>query len=83
MRRTDVVQLGIISNIHINAANAKRAMTRCWLKVKPSMPRKEVGTHHRKSVTRSTIGRRTQYFTLNFFFPAVSIVFSAIFEYYF
>ena len=34
----DVVQFGMISKIHIRAAKANRAMTRCWTTVRAGMP---------------------------------------------
>ena len=34
----------------------------------PRLPKKDVGQHHRKIVTVSTIGRSMQYFTLNLLF---------------
>ena len=62
----DVVQLGIISNIHISAANTNRAMTLCCTTVRAAIPNHETGIAQRKIVTISTMGRSTQYFTLNF-----------------
>ena len=66
--RSEVVQFGIISNIHIIAAKTKRAITLCWVAVRASIPKKDVGTAHRKTVTISTIGSRTKSLTLNLFF---------------
>jgi hypothetical protein len=62
---TDVVQLGMISKIHMRAAKTKRAIVRCWRTVSPSIPKKEVGTARMKIVISSTNGSSTQYFTEN------------------
>jgi hypothetical protein len=62
---TDVVQLGIISKIHMRAANTKRAIVRCCRTVSPSIPKKVEGTARRKIVISSTNGSSTQYFTEN------------------
>ena len=36
--RSEVLQFGMISKIHISAANTNRAITRCWTTVRASMP---------------------------------------------
>jgi hypothetical protein len=41
--KTDVVQMGIASEIHIDAANMNSAMTRCSITVNPGMPKLSVG----------------------------------------
>jgi hypothetical protein len=46
----------------MRAAKTKRAMTRCWTGVRPSIPKNDVGTAKRKIVMISTMGRMTQYF---------------------
>ena len=61
----EVVQLGMISNIHMRAANTKIAIMRCWTGVRPSIPKTDVGRAQRRIVTMSTMGRSTQYFTEN------------------
>ena len=38
MTSSEVVQFGMISKIHISAANTNRAITRCWTTVRASMP---------------------------------------------
>ena len=63
----EVDQLGMISKIHIRAANTKSAMTRCCTTVRPSIPKALTGMAHRTMVMMSTRGRNTQYFRLNFF----------------
>ena len=63
---TDVVQAGIISNIHISAAKAKMAIILCCTTLSPSTPKKSMGTNQRKSVTAITSGRSTKYLTENF-----------------
>ena len=57
----EVVQFGMISVIHISAAKTKSAMTRCCTTVRPSIPKKPVGTASRKTVTASTSGSSTKY----------------------
>ena len=74
--RSEVLQLGMISKIHIRAANTKRAITRCCTTVKASMPKNDTGTAQRKMVMISTIGRATQYLKLNFLAIIDSFYFS-------
>ena len=68
----DVVQLGMISNIHMSAAKMKIAIMRCWTTVRASMPKKLTGTAQRNIVTASTIGSNTQYFTENLLVDIIS-----------
>lgn len=72
---SEVTQFGTISKIHINAAKAKIAMVRCYVTVRtsPRLPKKDSGTHQKKIVTMSTIGRRTQYLTLNLLSAIIGI----------
>ena len=63
--RMEVVQLGMISKIHISAAKTNRAMTRCWTTVRSAIPNALSGRAHKRIVTTSTMGRRTQYLTEN------------------
>ena len=63
---TDVVQVGIISNIHIRAANTKIAIVRCSTTVSPSIPKNEVGTSQRNKVTAMTRGSNIVSFLENF-----------------
>ena len=55
---TEVVQVGMISNIHIRAVKTKMAMVLCSTTVRPSIPKKSVGTSQRKKVTAITRGSR-------------------------
>ena len=64
--KSEVLQFGMISKIHISAANTNRAITRCWTTVRSAMPKNDVGTAQRKMVTSSTSGRNTPYLRLNF-----------------
>ncbi len=59
----EVVQLGMISNIHIRAANTKMAIMRCWTTVRSAIPKVLTGRAHRRIVMISTMGRSTQYLT--------------------
>ena len=59
----EVVQFGMISQIHIRAAKTKSAITRCWTTVRPSIPKAETGRAQRRIVMISTMGRSTQYLT--------------------
>ena len=59
----EVVQFGMISQIHIRAAKTNKAMTRCWTTVRPSIPKVETGRAQRRIVMISTMGRSTQYLT--------------------
>ena len=68
---SDVLQLGIISKIHMRAANTNSAITLCWTTVRASIPKKDVGTAHRKMKMRSTRGRNTHILRLNFFSIAI------------
>jgi hypothetical protein len=61
-----VDQLGIISKIHMSAANTNRAITRCWTTVRASIPKNDTGTAHRNMVIASTSGKNTIYLALNF-----------------
>ena len=65
MTSKEVVQFGMISKIHIRAAKTKSAITRCWTTVRSAIPKALTGRAHRRIVAISTMGRRTQYLTLN------------------
>ena len=62
MEITDVVQVGITSMIHMRAVNTKIAMVLCITGVRPSIPKNEVGTAHRKIVSARTIPSAIQFF---------------------
>ena len=51
---TDVAHDETISRIHISVANAKMAMTRCWMTVRLSMPNHSEGMFQSPNVTRMT-----------------------------
>ena len=59
----EVVQLGMISNIHIKAAKTKMAIMRCCTTVRSAIPKVLTGSAQRRIVMISTIGRSTQYLT--------------------
>ena len=63
---TDVVHVGMISNIHINAAKTKMAMVLCSVTVSPSIPKNEVGTSHKNRVIANTTGSAIVSFRENF-----------------
>ena len=64
----EVVQFGMISNIHMRAAKMKIAIILCCTAVRPSIPKALTGRAQRRIVTISTSGRSTQYFTENLLF---------------
>ena len=70
----EVVQLGMISNIHIRAANTKIAIIRCWMTVRPAIPKALTGRAHSRIVMISTIGRSTQYLTEKVLLDILSIL---------
>ena len=57
--RTDVVQVGMTSNIHISAAKTNMAIVLCSVTVSPSIPKNVDGTNHRKSVIATITGSIT------------------------
>ena len=56
---TEVVQVGITSNIHIRAAKTNIAIVLCSVIVRPSIPKNVVGTSHRNKVIATITGSIT------------------------
>ena len=67
--RTEVVQVGTTSMIHIRAVNTKIAIVLCITGVRPSMPKNDVGTAHRKIVSARTMPSAIRFFAVSFTVP--------------
>ena len=70
---TDVVHVGTTSMIYIRAVNTKMAMVLCMTGVRPSIPKNDVGTTHKKIVSARTIPSAMRFFIESFLVP-ISIV---------
>ena len=60
--KTDVVQIGIASDIHIQAAKIKRAITRCSIIVNPGIPKLSNGINHAINVNTTEIAKPIIFF---------------------